>query len=98
MTPYYPSWRKKEVLNFIDTVVTIERPKGNLESVLIKNILFDKKSDGITEILYVENKGAGVQCLLKPGKDVIIKPTGEKPIIKPLDKDLDINVLAGDKG
>jgi hypothetical protein len=76
-------WDKTDVLReYINKVVDIERPNRNLKSVLIKNILLDPKTYEIKEISYIEDKGKGQICHLKPGKDTLIKPTGETPITK----------------
>ena len=90
------AWDIMATLAFIGQCVTIERPNGNLENVYIKNILLDRLSHEIKEILNVENRGQGKECLLKPGKDLIIRPTNEDPIIKPVDSHQTIEELAGD--
>ncbi len=98
MTQYYPSWKMSDSLSFIGKVATIKRPSGDLKNVLIKNILLDKPNNEIKEILYIEDRGAGETCLLKVGKDVLIKPSKEKPVIPPVNDNRSIEELAGDKG
>lgn len=93
-----PRWNIDDTLEFIGCVVNIERPNGNLKSILIKNILLDQRGHEIKEILYVENKGTGKKCLIKPGRDFIIKPTGEDPIIKPVSDHRTLEELAEDSG
>lgn len=90
------SWQITDTLAFIGKVCNIQRPNGDLEHVYIKNILLDRLGHEIKEILYVENRGSGKQCLLKPGRDFIIEPTDEDPIIKPVDSHQSIEELAGD--
>ena len=68
-------WDKTDVLNeYVNKVVDIERPGGDLKSVLISNILLDPETYEIKEISYIEDKGTGRKFDFKPGPDILIKP------------------------
>lgn len=90
-------WDIRDVLEtLIGKVATITSPSGDLEDVYIKNVLLDKRTYGLKEILYVENKGAGETCLMLAEFGTKIIPNTKIPLIKGVDSHQSISELAGD--